>query len=274
MPNGASESKSWAMLDNSPWLGRALGAGLWATTLGCDPNVPEVVPGAEPVERVPRPISPVVGEASRNLLQSYIERDPVVADTRRVCPEGRPACRDDETVTVPITWEQESHTWTLPYRAKRLVVGLMIAAGHDRLDSLRFLLTPDAQWGWPSTYRIGARPVFAGDDGEEFLRVLRAVAERLPERTKWVSQPAPPGVSVLLSTGAEPMWTYYVDGQNALLMHLVLYRGEARIDYVGMFETAPEEAAEMVKAYAQTHGEPPPFAARLRPPPAPPTPAE
>ncbi len=270
LPIDARESKSRAMLENSRQRGFvALFLGHAVALCGCEPNLPPEVPVTEPAPRVPSPVTAVEGQVSRNLLQSYIDRDPVVADSVRACPEQIPQCDDQDKISIPITWEQEAQSWSLPYRAKRLVAALMITAAHDRIENLRFILTPDAQWGWPSTYRIEATPIFAGDGGEKFFAALRRVGERLPEKTKWVSQPAPPGVSILLSTGAEPMWTYYLHDRTALLMHLVLYQGAARIDYVGMFEQLPDaaEAEAAVQAYAQTHGAPPPFATPLLPPP-------
>ena len=262
LPIGARESKSRAMLDNSRRRGFvALLAGLVAMTFGCEPNLQAEVPDLEPVTRTPQPVAVVEGEASRNLLQGYIERDPDIVKTIRVCPEGHPACRKEDEIARSITWEEESHTWRLPYQAKRIVAAMIIAAAHDRLESLRFILTPDAQWGWPDPRRPGARPVFDGDDGAAFFRALRAVGQRLPEKTQWTSHPVPPGVQMLLSTGAEPMWTYYSESGDGILMRLVVYQGAARIDYVGLFEERPAE-----RPTADAYGPPPPIKTPLRPP--------
>ncbi len=256
------------MLDNSRRLGAAsLIAGFAIATLGCEPNLPPEVPDVEPVARVPQPVPIVEGDVSRNLLQGYIERDPDAVSSRRVCPEGQPECPDEEKVVVPITWEDESHSWRLPYQAKRVVAALIIAAAHDRLDNLRFILSPDAVWGWPDPRRPGARPVFDGDGGEAFFTALRTAAQRLPEKVKWTSHPVPPGIQMLLSTGAEPMWTYYAEGRDGILMRQVLYRGEARIDYVGFFEELPAE-----RPTADAYGPPPPIKTPLRPPITPPPP--
>lgn len=248
------------MLDNSRGPGaRALGLGALAIALGCDPNLAPEQPDPEPVVRASEPIASVDGDASRNLLQAYIDRNPDVVGVRTV-----PAPDDPTTsVKLPVTWEDESHTWRLPFQSKRLTAALLIAAAHDRLDSLRFILTPDAQWGWPDRRRPAARPVFAGDGGEAFFQAFRKAAMRLPEKASWRSFPVPPGIQMLHATGAEPMWTAYAEGQATMIvMHLVLHRGEARIDYVGFFEDLPQEYPDM-----QAYGPMPPVVPPRRPPP-------
>jgi hypothetical protein len=269
------------MLDNSRRRGFGLlVTGLVAMLLGCEPNLRPERPGPEPkAPRVPEPVGVVEGEASRSLLQGYIERDPDVADDHLVCPDSRPLCTDAQRVRVPMTWEEESQTWRLPYQSKRLIAALLIAAAHDRLESLRFLLTPEAQWGWPSTLRLKARPVWAGDEGETFFQALRAAGQRIPEKPDWTSYPVPPGVEMLLRTGAEAMWLHIVAKQgapgkevrDALLFHLVTYQGAARIDYVGLFEQLPEEAPVIDRTF-NGDGDPPPFRTPLRPPIVPPPP--
>jgi hypothetical protein len=249
------------MLDNSRRRGAwSLGYGLVAITLGCDPNLPPEPPDAKPVVRVPEPVAAVEGDASRNLLQAYIDRDPDVVKMRSLPAEGDPTRK----VQAPLTWEDESHGWRLPFQSKRLTAALLIAAAHDRLDNLRFLLTPDATWGWPDLRRPGARPVFAGDDGEAFFQAFRRAAERLPDSAGWRSFPVPPGIQMLHATGAEPMWTVYAENQPALIvMHLVLHRGEARIDYVGFFEELPQQYPDL-----SAYGPLPPIVPPRRPPPA------
>lgn len=231
------------MLDNSRWRAAGTAAAcLLAMTLGCDPNLPPEPPSRPPTVRVPEPVAAVEGETSRNLLQAYIDRNPEVVKVRSVHAEGDPTRK----VQVPVTWEDESHTWRLPFQSKRLTAALLIAAAHDRLESLRFILTPDATWGWPDLRRPAARPVFAGDDGEEFFQAFRKAAERLPDSADWRSFPVPPGIQMLHATGAEPMWTVYAEKTPALIvMHLVLWRGEARVDYVGFFEELPEQPLDL-----------------------------
>lgn len=249
------------MLDN--FRGRAAwgtAALLLGITLGCDPNLPREPPVAPAPVRVPEPVPAVEGDASRNLLQAYVDRDPDVVKMQTVPAEGD----GSRTVQVPTTWEDESRTWRLPFQAKRLTAGLLVAAAHDRLDALRYLLTPDATWGWPDLRRPGARPVFAGDDGEAFFQAFRAAASRLPDSAGWRSFPVPPGIQMLHATGAEPMWTVYAEREPSILvMHLVLWRGQARIDYVGFYEQLPTEVPD-VSAY----GPPPPIVPPRRPPPS------
>jgi len=249
------------MLDNSrrrdTW---AAGAWFLAMTLGCDPNLPPEPPSRRAVVRVPEPVPTVEGDASRNLLQAYIDRDPDVVKVRSVPADGAPT----RTVQVPMTWEDESHSWRLPFQSKRLTAALLIAAAHDRLDSLRFILTPDATWGWPDLRRPGERPVFAGDDGEAFFQAFRTAATRLPDSAGWRSYPVPPGIQMLHATGAEPMWTVYAEDQPSLIvMHLVLWRGEARIDYVGFFDELPAQHPD-----TSAYGPLPPIVPPRRPPPA------
>ncbi|MCX4244356.1 hypothetical protein [Paraliomyxa miuraensis] len=242
------------MLDNFRWPPRlALAFALATIPLGCDPNLPPELPDTEPVERVPEPVVPAEGDVSRNLLQAYIDRDPDVVGTRVV----------GDQVRVPVTWEDESRTWRLPFQSKRLTAALLIAAAHDRLDGLGFILTPDARWGWPDRRRVGSRPIFAGDDGEAFFQAFRRAAMRLPHDANWRSYPVPPGIQMLHATGAEPMWTVFAEGQATMIaMHLVIYRGQARVDYVGFFEELPSEYPDM-----SAYGPMPPVVPPRRPPP-------
>ncbi len=234
-----------------------------AIALACDPSLPsapDAQPDTQPVARVPAPVPAAADETSRNLLQGYLDRDPDVIRTRMVPAEGDPTRK----AAVPLTWEEESHTWRLPFQSKRLTAALLIAAAHDRLDNLRFILTPDARWGWPDLRRPASRPVFDGDGGEAFFQAFRKAAQRLPSDASWRSFPVPPGIQMLHATGAEPMWTAYAEKEPTLIvMHLVLYRGEARIDYVGFFEEIPAEFPDM-----SGYGPPPPLVPARRPPPA------
>ncbi|MEX1369060.1 MAG: hypothetical protein AB1Z98_38390 [Nannocystaceae bacterium] len=207
-----------------------LALGLGPTALACDPSLPPEIPDPEPVVRVPAPVGEVEGDASRNLLQSYLERDPVLATPSL-----------SKSRKVPLTWEQESRIWKLPYQSKRIVAALIIAVAHDRLENLRFLLTPDARWGWPDLRRPASRPVFDGDRGEAFFGALRSAASRLPGGAKWSSVVVPPGVEMLHMTGAEPMWVHYQHGRELIVIELVIYEGTVRIAYVGLFEQLPAE---------------------------------
>lgn len=229
----------------------ALALGLGPMALACDPSLPPEIPDPEPVVRVPAPVGQVEGDASRNLLQDYLHRDPVLAT-----PPLNPSS------TVPLTWEQESLRWKLPYQSKRIVAALIIAVAHDRLENLRFLFTPDAQWGWPDPRRPASRPVFDGDRGEAFFQALRSAASRLSGEAKWSSVVVPPGVQMLHLTGAEPMWVYYKEGRELILIETVIYAGMVRIAYVGLFEQLPSEPPTVTG-----YGPPRRLVPTLRPPP-------
>lgn len=59
------------------------------------------------------------------------------------------------------------------------------------------------------------------------------------------------------------MWVVFAENQPSLIvMHLVLWRGEARIDYVGFFEELPETSPDM-----SAYGPLPPLVPPRRPPP-------
>lgn len=228
-----------------------LALGLGPMALACDPSLPPEIPDPDPVVRVPAPVGEAEGDASRNLLQSYLPRDPVLATPPLY-----------KSSTVPLTWEQESRIWQLPYQSKRIVAALIIAVAHDRLENLRFLLTPDARWGWPDPRRPASRPVFDGDRGEAFFQALRSAASRLPGAAKWSSVVVPPGIHMLHLTGAEPMWVYYKEGRELILIETVIYQGMVRIAYVGLFEELPAEPP-VVTGY----GPPLRLVPTLRPPP-------
>ncbi len=257
MPIVTSESKSRVMLDNSRRCANgALVLGVLLALPSCDPNLARPIPDTQPVERRREPVVAVEGEASRSLLQAYIERDAEFAgteDTRDV---------NGEPTTVKVRWSEEAQTWKLPQQAKRVVVALVIAAAHDRPENLRFILTPDATWGWPDPRRPGAHPVFDGDDGAAFFSAFRAAASRLPGKVRWKSFPVPPGIQMLHATGAEPMWTYYAEGSDGIMMHLVSYKGAARIDYIGLFDELPSAPPN-----ADAYGPPPPMYPPRKPPP-------
>lgn len=189
---------------------------------------------------VPRPIAPADPGAEPNLLQEYTVRAPVDP--------------------------QEAEAWELPFQSKRLVVALLIAAAHDRLEELSYVLTPDATWGLPDRRRRGARPIFGEDHGAAFLQALRSAAVRFSARKHpWSSPPTADGPNQQVRSGAEPFWTYYAADGDVMAFREVMYRGRARIDYVGLFESLPPPP--MVGA---PHDPPPPPS----PPPRKPRPGE
>jgi hypothetical protein len=203
-----------------PWSAWTLPAAL-ALGPACNWSVPptDETPAHRAV-RIPRPIAPADEGTSEDLLQAYAKRDPI---TRR-----------------------EADLWELPYQSKRLVVALLIIASQDRLEDLDLVLTPDAAWGLPETRRFGARPIFGSDRGEAFLSAFRRVAARFGAKAKWQTQPLPTGPEGAVRSGAEPLWSFYANGNDRIYFREVLYRGVPRIDYVGMFEDLPTDPVKVV----------------------------
>lgn len=215
---------------------------VWAcfSCAGCiEPAWEDLPPAA--VVRIPDPIPPVPQSEASNLLEYYSTRAPIVP--------------------------RESELWELPFQSKRLAVVLLIIAAHDRLEDLSQVLTPDATWGLPDPRRFGERPVFADDGGAEFFAALRRVAQRLPAGTDWATKPMALGPQESVRAGAEPMWAYFGTGDR-LYLRMALYRGRARIDYVGFFpDGPPSEPLRVVD-----HGPPPPLAPDFVRPPTEPSP--
>lgn len=205
-----------------------------ATLSACDPNLPPEIADVPVVERVRHPIDPGADNESRSLLQFYAQRNPVE--------------------------EAESHAWQLPFQAKRVAVAMLIAAALDRPEDLRFVLTPDATWGLPDRRRVGSRRVFRGDGGEAFLKALRIASARFAEQATFTTKPVLQGVQDIYRVGAEPMWTYWSQGDDYLVTRMIVIKGAARIDYVGLWEGTPDPKLD-VSAY----GAAPPFIPIVRP---------
>ena len=210
--------------------------------LGCDPNLP-IVTDEIPVESGDfRPVGPAEENESSSLLQTYADR--------------------------PALEAAEADTWMLPYQSKRIGVALLIAAAHGRLSELKLVLTPDVKWGLPDRRMIEARPVFDGDGGRAFMHALRTAAQRFASDATWTSKPVQPAVEAMHTFGAEPMWTYWRQGRETLLLRLVVVQGRARIDYVGLWEGEPQPDLD-ISAYGVAPPFTPPPTTR-RPPPPPP----
>ncbi len=200
----------------------------------CDPYVPrEPPPEVVQPERIPRPIDPGVDNESKNLLQLYAARPPITA--------------------------AESETWRLPFQGKRIAVAMLISAALDRPEDFELVFTDTAMWGLPDRRRVGARPVFDGDQGHTFLAALRKAAQRFPETATWTSQPVLPGLQESYRVGAEPMWTYWSQGDEHLVTSMVVVGGVARIDYVGFWEDGPIKGID-----TSGWGAPPPFIPKAR----------
>jgi hypothetical protein len=193
---------------------------------------------ARPRIRVPDPILPVEEGQSADLLQQYAKRD-------RIEPE-------------------EPATWELPGKSKRVAVALLITAAKDRPEDLHLFLTPDATWGMPDTRQFGRRRVFDGDGGERFLQAFRKAARRFPGNASWTSEPQVPGIQAMVSSGAEPMWTYWASRAERIYTRMIVRDGAAKIDYIGFFEEPPTEP---IRVRPELHAKPP-MAAPYRQPPS------
>lgn len=174
----------------------------------------EPPPARAPI-RIPDPVAPPEEGVSADLLQQYADRPPV-----------------------------ESHAieqWELTYQSKLLAIALLSTAANDRLEDLPLVLTPDATWGLPDPRKFGARRIFAGDHGAQFLAAFRAAARRFPSGATHRTQPVLDGVQGVVRVGAEPYWTYWVSGNDRIYLREVIYRGRPYIDFVGFFEELPDE---------------------------------
>lgn len=137
----------------------------------------------------------------------------------------------------------ESASWLLPNNGKTIIVEALIAAAHDDAARMLELVTPTATWGIPDRRQLRARPVRATGDpyGLDFIEVFRNAAARFKAKASFGCVPLQPNWSMLAEAGAEPMWCTYNadDGYDLLVFRLVKFRGEVRIDYVGLFIERP-----------------------------------
>lgn len=168
-----------------------------------------------PKPHVPQPIAPAEEGVSADFLQQCVAREPITAE--------------------------EAEHWEMPFQSRRVAVGLMIIAAQDRLDDLDLVLTPDAMWGLPETRRFGARPIFGPNGPHEFVHALREAARRFPEKPAWRTLPLTMGTQETVRSGAEPLWSFYENGNDRIYFRMVLRDDKARIDYVGLFEGGPPD---------------------------------
>jgi hypothetical protein len=165
--------------------------------------------------RIPDPVAPAQDDASTDLLQQYVDRPAI--DPRAI------------------------QLWELTFQQKLLAIALVSTAASDRLEDLALALTPDARWGLPDPRRFGSRPIFDDDHGAAFLAAFRAAAQRFPKGSTYHTQPLTDGAQGVVRIGAEPYWTYWVNGRDRIYLRMIVYRGRPYIDYVGFFESLPEE---------------------------------
>ena len=237
---------------------RANGLGTWSAVMSAvlllsacnwEPHLPQDAPEEAPPRpriRVPDPVQPAAPGQSVNLLQHYAARDQDPAKRKTSLPSGAELAA-------------EAPTWSLPFKSKYMVAALLSAVARDRLDDIDEIVHPQAQWGLPDPRMLRARPVYAGDDGEAFMKVLRQAASRFPEAANYeLATDLHMGIQERLRTGAEPMWVYYENGLDRILFRMRVIEGRAWIDYVGMFEAAPTAPIQL-----RDKGNPPPMSPPL-----------
>ncbi|MGB1015163.1 MAG: hypothetical protein ACPG4T_13600, partial [Nannocystaceae bacterium] len=147
----------------------------------------------------------------------------------------------------PLVTPEETLQWELPFQAKRIVVGLMIAAAKDDPSQLERVMAPDARWGPPDRREIGSKLVFDAENGsKEFFEVLRAVAARFPGKTVFNCPPMPNAAQYYVRNGSEPMWCFYMNRSSpqadVLAVRMAINSGKPKIDFIGMFPTPPTQA--------------------------------
>ncbi len=187
--------------------------------------------------------------ASATLLNEYAGRDPVT--------------------------REEAASWQLPFHAKRVVVALLIMAARDDFSMLDAVVTPTARWGIPDRREYDAVPISGADGGAGFADALRSVASRFADKASFNCPPIANPLQNYVRDGAEPMWCFYLssDQIDVLAFKLVVDRGAARIDYVGMLTERPNgpvavrpgrDSPPMVPSIKRRSGPTPPL---LRPAP-------
>ena len=137
----------------------------------------------------------------------------------------------------------EAKTWLLPNNGKTIIVEALIAAALDDPTLMLQLMTSTASWGWPTRGQLRGRPISTKSDpyGFAFFDAFRGAASRFKAKAKFSCIPLQPNWSMLAEAGAEPMWCNYTadDGLDLLVFRLVKFKGDVKIDYVGLFVDRP-----------------------------------
>ncbi|MEZ4448933.1 MAG: hypothetical protein R3B09_05575 [Nannocystaceae bacterium] len=172
------------------------------------------------------------------------QAEPMRAQGRALPPrsfEGTQRTLLDEYVDRELVTRDEAGTWGLSANAKRIVVALLIMAARDNYGDLDMVFTDDARWGAPDRREYDALPVFAEDGGAHFFEVLRSVASRFSDKTGFTCPPMTNGSIAVVRSGAEPMWCFYMseDQLDILAFKLLVQKGQAKIDYVGLYPERP-----------------------------------
>lgn len=129
----------------------------------------------------------------------------------------------------------------LPFKAKRIIVILLIAAARAQTKWLPNLLAPSARYGWPDRRELAARPIFSDDQGKAFLAEFAAAVHRLPKDAVFETKPQLMHVQELVTKGEVGMWAGFRSDTpgHEIVVHLVGPPDYARIDYVGFYREPP-----------------------------------
>ncbi len=194
---------------------------------GAEAPTPAAEPAAEPSVKPTRaPVDPGEDGQSRTLLQHYRARD--LAAQKLSIPSGD-------------RLGAEGTAWQLPFQSKRMIAAFLTSLARGRSDEMQHTLAPNAMFGRPDPRRPHERPVFEGDNLQEFFDGVSAAAARFDESAKYVNPTSfLMGVQERIRCGAEPMWAYYETGNDRLLFRFRMYGPRAYIDYVGFHPVAPE----------------------------------
>lgn len=194
-----------------------------------------------------------------------VMRPPVITNQKRSLPPATAGKSLLDEYSPRDSVAGEANTWQLPMKTKRLLVGLLIAAAHDDIESLDAFLTPDARWGDPDYRQLNSRPVYDHGDPRAFFDALRDVTAKIPASTQPEVTPWPPSANFFVRYGAEPFWTGYVSPSGVMIVRLTMRDGVARVDYVGLSSRSRSEAEQLAM---KSDKEPkPPLVPRLKRPP-------
>ncbi len=194
---------------------------------GCDTPAPDTAEAAveTPTSRDRPPVEPGEDGTSRNLLQHYRARE---------LAGGKLKIRSGKTLGY------EAQAWQLPFQSKRMIASLLTAVARGSVDDVQHVLAPNATYGRPDSRRPHERPIFEGDNLEDFFDGFAGALARFEETANYTNPTSfLMGLQEHLRTGAEPMWAYYSSGPDRILFRFRVYGSRAYIDYVGFNEELP-----------------------------------
>mgnify|MGYP000689657930 CR=1 FL=1 len=136
--------------------------------------------------------------------------------------------------------------------------GMQASVLKDTTQDFDKIFTQDARRGLPDRRKLRSRSLFGDDLGYTFLTDFRAAAQRFGHDAKFACPPLTPSDTKLVQVGEAPMWCTYMsaDKKDLIVISMVTEGGEAKIDYVGFLEEAPDGPL-------RADGEPPPPPVRV-----------